>query len=315
MPLFVTVSPGTTVTNSTTLDAATLNLLGTPSVDVVGTVDGGSLSLSNGSVTASAIALNAVTNARMAQMDANTIKGNNGGSPANPLDLTVPQVKTMLKVNPAGGLENSGDNIQIANGQVSYAKIQNVAASRLLGNPTNASASASEITLGTGLSFSGTVLNARSRFDILLDGCAYKNGDSNDWQQFVPMLYTGTERPDSKIGLWCYPCHFQQEYLIFSTDFIPTSFVASITRQAEFIPGPNSAGFKIQYATSTSGPWNDASSVIDLKGATNTHSRLTGAVSISGSPSVIYYRLLVSNPSPNVDDELIFIGFNLSLIA
>ena len=41
---------------------------------------------------------------------------------------------------------------------VTYAKIQNVAASSLLGNPTGAPASASEITLGNGLSFSGTTL-------------------------------------------------------------------------------------------------------------------------------------------------------------
>lgn len=51
MPLFVTVTPGTTVSASTTLDAATLNLLGTPSVDVTGTVDGGSVTLGPQSVT------------------------------------------------------------------------------------------------------------------------------------------------------------------------------------------------------------------------------------------------------------------------
>lgn len=44
---------------------------------------------------------------------------------------------------------------------VTYAKIQNVAASSLLGNPTGSPATVEEITLGTGLTFSGTTLNAK----------------------------------------------------------------------------------------------------------------------------------------------------------
>jgi hypothetical protein len=47
----------------------------------------------------------------------------------------------------------------ITNANVTYAKIQNVAASRVLGNPTGSAAAPSEISLGTGLSFAGTVLN------------------------------------------------------------------------------------------------------------------------------------------------------------
>ncbi len=50
------------------------------------------------------------------------------------------------------------DTAQLAAAGVTYAKIQNVAAHALLGNPTGSPASPSEITLGAGLSFSGTTL-------------------------------------------------------------------------------------------------------------------------------------------------------------
>jgi len=49
---------------------------------------------------------------------------------------------------------------KITNSAVTYAKIQNVNASSLLGNPTGVSAAPSAITLGTNLSFAGSVLKA-----------------------------------------------------------------------------------------------------------------------------------------------------------
>jgi hypothetical protein len=48
----------------------------------------------------------------------------------------------------------------LANSLIAYAKLQNETASTLLGNPTGSAAAPSEITLGTNLSFSGSVLNA-----------------------------------------------------------------------------------------------------------------------------------------------------------
>jgi hypothetical protein len=47
---------------------------------------------------------------------------------------------------------------KIAGAAVTYPKIQNVAASSILGNPTGSPAAPSEITLGAGMSFSGTTL-------------------------------------------------------------------------------------------------------------------------------------------------------------
>lgn len=50
--------------------------------------------------------------------------------------------------------------INMGNDQVTYAKIQEVTAERLLGNPTGSTANPSEISLGSGLGFSGsTILN------------------------------------------------------------------------------------------------------------------------------------------------------------
>lgn len=57
----------------------------------------GDITTSSGAI-ATTIAANAVTNAKAAQMAANTLKGNNTGSTANASDLSVTQVRTMLNV-------------------------------------------------------------------------------------------------------------------------------------------------------------------------------------------------------------------------
>ncbi len=57
-------------------------------------------------------------------------------------------------------VNNAITTAMINNAAVTYAKIQNEATVTLLGNPTGAPAAPSEITLGTNLSFAGSVLNA-----------------------------------------------------------------------------------------------------------------------------------------------------------
>lgn len=55
-------------------------------------------------------------------------------------------------------LNNGIGTAQLASSSVTYAKIQNVTASMLLGNPTGSAASPSEVSLGSTLTFSGSIL-------------------------------------------------------------------------------------------------------------------------------------------------------------
>ena len=146
MPLFVTVTPGTTVTSSTTLDASTLNLLGTPSVDVSGTVDGGSITLGVQSVPLTSL---------YAQAN-QTIVGNGVGSIASPVALTTTDLvltATTVNIN-----TNGVTTAKIADANVTYAKIQNVADARLLGRSQGAAGVVQELTVGSGLTLSGGAL-------------------------------------------------------------------------------------------------------------------------------------------------------------
>ena len=146
MPLFVTVTPGTTVTSSTTLDASTLNLLGTPSVDVSGTVDGGSITLGVQSVPLPSL---------YAQVD-QTLVGNGAGSSASPVALTTTDLvltATTVNIN-----TNGVTTAKIANSNVTYAKIQDVADARLLGRSQGAAGVVQELTVGSGLTLSGGAL-------------------------------------------------------------------------------------------------------------------------------------------------------------
>lgn len=66
----------------------------------------------------------------------------------------------LLRNQPGVLPNNSVVTASITDANITLAKIVNTTASRLLGNPTGGAAAPSEISLGTGLVFSGTALNA-----------------------------------------------------------------------------------------------------------------------------------------------------------
>lgn len=80
----------------------------------------------------------------------------NGGNVAT--DVAVSGDLTLANTGAFTIAANAITTGKILNSAVTYAKMQNVAASSLLGNPTGGSTVASEITLGNGLVFSGTTL-------------------------------------------------------------------------------------------------------------------------------------------------------------
>ena len=158
MPLFVTVTPGTTVSSTTTLSASTLNLLGTPSVDITGSVDGGTLSVSDGSLTL----------AKFAPISANRLIGNGNAVSAYPAELSSTDLAfTASTINIGTGAVTTAklaDSSSTTTG-VTYAKIQHVTDARLLGRSQGTNGVPQEISVGAGLTLaSGALTNGILRY-------------------------------------------------------------------------------------------------------------------------------------------------------
>ena len=158
MPLFVTVTPGTTVSSTTTLSASTLNLLGTPSVDITGSVDGGTLSVADGSLTL----------AKFAPISGSRLIGNGNAVSAYPAELSSTDLAfTASTINIGTGAVTTAklaDSSSTTTG-VTYAKIQHVTDAKLIGRSAGTNGVAQEITVGSGLTLaSGALTNGILRY-------------------------------------------------------------------------------------------------------------------------------------------------------
>ena len=161
-----------TATDKVKLDGLTNYVHPNHTGDVTSTGDG-----------ATVIANNVVTNAKLAQAPANTLKGNNTGSTANEADLTVAQVKTLLaytaaEINntPAGSINTS--TVQGALNELDGEK------------QTNITFQEDGTTLGTAgtvttVNFTGTGVTASRAANVLTVNVPSGDGGGSTWGRFL----------------------------------------------------------------------------------------------------------------------------------
>ena len=180
MPLFVTVTPGTTITSSTTLTPSTLNLLGTPSIDVTGSVDGGTLSVADGSLGLS----------KFSAISGNRLIGNGSALSAYPAELSSTDLTfTASTVNIGTAVITEP---KLAARAATFAKIQAINTGKLLGRTTASSGDIEELTVGSGLTLTGgTLTNGLLRYTTT----AKDLPAIGDASQAVQWLTTATELP------------------------------------------------------------------------------------------------------------------------
>ncbi len=123
-----------------------------------------------------------VTSVYTTQQDVlNLMEANIAGAPYVTGDLVVATSTTTLgrvaDIAVDNALITGGVGAEPTYGKITYAHMQTEGAASLLGNPTGSTGAVSEITLGDGLSFSGTTLVATATDDLNLQD-AYDNGVS-----------------------------------------------------------------------------------------------------------------------------------------
>lgn len=130
------------------------NLSGTNSGDQTIVLTGDVTGSGSGSFAAT-IGANKVTFAKFVAASAASLVG--ASAAGNFAELTPASARSVLGL---AAIAASGSGADLSASSVTYAKIQNVAASSLVGNPTGSAGAPSEISLAGGLSFSGTTLTA-----------------------------------------------------------------------------------------------------------------------------------------------------------
>lgn len=185
MPLFVTVTPGTTITPTTTLSASTLNLLGTPSVDVTGSVDGGTLSVADGSLSLS----------KFSPITGNRLIGNGNSVSAYPAELSSTDLTfTSTTVNVATSAITES---KLAARAATFAKVQAIDTGKLLGRTTASSGDIEQLSVGTGLTLSGgTLTNGILRYTTTAKSIPLITSGS----QAVQWLTTSSELPSLSVA-------------------------------------------------------------------------------------------------------------------